>query len=64
MKNTLPIAYLEKGKLVLTEPYDYDNRITCELIGEMSDGTKVWEDNNGKQYTKNLFYGKYYFFAL
>ena len=24
--------------------------VTCEVVGEMDDGTKVWEDSDGNQY--------------
>lgn len=64
MKQTLPIAYIIRGKLYLTEPYDPDNRITCELSGEMDDGTKVWQHESGKQYMRIRKYGKYYFISL
>lgn len=60
-KQTLPVAYYENGHWTLSEPYNYDNRITCVPYGEMSDGTMVWEDSEGKQYTRNKFFGKYYF---
>lgn len=60
-KNRLPVAKYENGKWMLSEPYDFDNRIVCTPYGEMSDGTMVWESENGKQYTKQKFFGKYYF---
>jgi len=60
-KQTLPVAYIENGKWVLTEPYDPSNRITCSPYGEMSDGTMVWENAEGKQFTRCRFFGKYYF---
>ena len=43
-------------------------KITCELTGEMDDGTKVWTklDNNGnlllnEQYFAGRMLGKYFF---
>lgn len=61
MKQNLPVVYYEKGKWVFTSPYDYNTRISCKPYGEMSDGTMIWEDEEGKQYTRNKFFGKYYF---
>lgn len=60
-QQTLPVAYFEKGHWVLTEPYEPDNRITCRPYGEMNDGTLVWVDDEDNQYTRIMFYGKYYF---
>lgn len=57
----LPVAFYQDGKWNLSDPYSYENRIECSVIGEMSDGTKVWEDSTGKQYTRQNFFGKYYF---
>lgn len=60
-KQTLPKATYKNGMLYLTEPYEPENRITCGVIGEMSDKSLVWEDSNGNQYLRMKFYGKYYF---
>ena len=60
-KQTLPVATYNKGKWVLSEPYEYSNRITCKPYGEMSDGTMVWQDKNEKQYIRMKFFGKYFF---
>ena len=49
------------GKWELSDPYDYNNRITCTVCGEMCDGVKVWADEKGKQFTRQKLYGKYYF---
>lgn len=58
---TLPIAYIKDGCWVLSEPYEPANRISCNPYGEMSDGTMVWADANGKQYTRQRFFGKFFF---
>ena len=63
-KQTLPIATYKNGKWHLTEPYEPENRITCTVIGEMCDGTLVWEDENGKQFSRQRFFGKYYFCVM
>lgn len=42
-----------------------ENKITCEVIGEMNEKTKVWEDiENGKQYGLLRMLGKYYFYKF
>ena len=62
MKRT---AYLveevkQSGGWVLSE-----NKITCELYGEMAEGCKVWQDiNSGKQYGLLRLLGKYYFYKF
>lgn len=58
---TLPTAIYRDGKWELSDPYDYNNRKTCKVCGEMCDGVKVWADENGKQYTRQKLFGKYYF---
>lgn len=63
-RETLPTGKHEDGKMVLSSPYDPEHEITCTPYGEMSDGTMVWEDKSGKQYTRNKFYGKYYFIEI
>ena len=57
----LPTATYTGGKWHLSDPYDMTNRITCSVYGEMSDGTKVWTDESGKQYTRQKIFGKYFF---
>lgn len=38
-------------------------KITCEVSGEMVDGTKVWTDyETGEQYWCTRILGKYYFY--
>ena len=40
-----------------------ENKITCELAGEMNDGLKVWRDiKTGNQYGLLRMLGKYYFY--
>lgn len=40
-------------------------QITCEVAGEMSDGSKVWSDvDTGEQYFLTRFLGKYMFFHI
>jgi hypothetical protein len=62
MKRT---AYLveeveQGGGWVLSE-----NKITCEVVGEMNDGVKVWRDiESGKQYGLLRMLGKYYFYKF
>lgn len=58
---TLPIAIYRDGKWKLSEPFDMAARKTCRVIGEMCTGSKVWEDADGKQYTRQKVFGKYYF---
>ena len=44
--------------------YEIVRAITCEVIGEMVDGTKVWEevgDEDHKQYWLTRVGGQYYF---
>jgi len=60
-KQTLPVAEYVNGKWFLDEPHEPNNRITCEAYGVMDDGAIVWEDSNGKQYTRARFFGKFYF---
>lgn len=41
------------------------NKITCETIGEMSDGVKVWRDiETGSYYGLLRMLGKYYFYKF
>lgn len=58
---TLPTAFYKEGKWELAEPYDIKNRKTCSVIGEMCDGTRVWADETGKQFSRQKIFGKYYF---
>ena len=40
-------------------------KITCESIGEMSDGVKVWRDiETGSYYGLLRMLGKYYFYKF
>lgn len=40
-----------------------DRKITCEVTGEMVDGTKIWTDiESGEQYWLTRMLGKYMFF--
>lgn len=42
-----------------------ENKITCELYGEMDTGTKVWQDiDSGKQYGLLRMLGKYFFYKF
>lgn len=51
--------YSEYGGFVANE------KITCEVYGEMDDGTKVWQDvNDGKFYFCFRMLGVYYFVAM
>ena len=60
-RESLPTATYKDGKWILSEPYNPKNYVTCSVIGEMSDGAKVWVNDNGKQFTRQKIYGKYYF---
>ena len=60
----LPVAKYINGKWNLSEPYDGENRIYCSVVGQMCDGSLVWEDENGKQYSRQRFFGKYYFCVM
>lgn len=43
--------------------YKADHKITCEVTGEMVDGTKVWTDpTTGEQYWCARLSGVYYFY--
>jgi len=57
----LPTAIYKNGKWELGAPYDYNSRAVCSVYGEMQDGTKVWVDEFGKQFTRQKIFGKYYF---
>lgn len=63
-KQTLPTAIYISGEWHIAEPYNREKYITCEIYGEMADGCKVWVDANGKQYTRQKIYGKYYFVTI
>lgn len=63
-RESLPLAKYERGEVVLSNAYGDVNYITCTPYGEMADGTMVWTDENGKQYTRNKFFGKYFFFEM
>ena len=63
-KESLPTGKYINGELVLNPPYDWTKEVICTPYGEMSDGTMVWQDETGKQYTRNKFFGKYYFIEL
>lgn len=42
-----------------------ESKITCELYGEMDNGTKIWQDvATGKQYGLLRMLGKYYFYKF
>lgn len=43
------------------DTYAATRRIRCEVIGEMSDGSKVWEDSTGEQYFAIRADGSWYF---
>ena len=40
------------------------NLITCELIGVMNTGEKVWQDANEKQYTRIKIAHHFYFVKI
>lgn len=49
-------AIVKDGRLIgISEPQ------TFIQIGEMADGTKVYEDANKEQFTRTRVYGKYLF---
>lgn len=53
-KETLPTGRYEHGKLMLCNPYTTKPETvftTCTPYGEMQDGTMVWADREGRQYT-------------
>ncbi len=42
-----------------------ENKITCEVAGEMNDGVKIWRDiESGNQYGLLRMLGKYYFYKF
>ena len=61
---SLPVAKYADGKWILSDPYEFENRIVCSVVGQMCDGSLVWEDERGKQYNRQRFFGKYYFCAM
>jgi hypothetical protein len=66
-KETLPTARYEKGKLVLSNPYTPKRATvftTCTPYGEMQDGTLVWADREGRQYTRQKAFGRFFFVEL
>lgn len=36
-------------------------KITCEVVGEFTNGTKIWQDETGEQYYCFRLLGVYYF---
>lgn len=42
--------------------FDAPRKITCEVVGEWSDKSKIWQDENGNQYFCSRFSGINYFF--
>lgn len=38
-----------------------EKKITCQVVGEMSDGCKVWQDEAGEQYFAFRILGINYF---
>lgn len=66
-KETLPTGRYEGGKWVLNDAYtpNWENEfITCAPYGEMQDGTLVWADKYGKQYTRQKIWGRFFFIEL
>ena len=58
MKRTLPLITVNDNKY---SDWTIHEKITCRVVGEMSDKSKVWEDENGKQYMMFRMLGKCYF---
>ena len=55
----IEVVYNENS--LKTEWKEYEP-ITCEVVGEMDTGTKIWQDiETGKQYFAWRIFGKYYF---
>lgn len=63
-RETLPTAIRVNGKWKLSEPYTDECRVSCTVYGEMSDGTKVWQDDTGKQWFRQKLFGKYFFVEI
>lgn len=66
-KETLPTGRYEHGKLMLCNPYTTKPETvftTCTPYGEMQDGTMVWADREGRQYTRRKFRGQFFFVEL
>ena len=56
-RTAIAIEQTSSGKVI---PVD---KITCELVGEMSDGKKVWQDiETGEQYMLLRAQGSYFFY--
>ena len=66
-KETLPTGRYKGDELILNDPYtpNWENEFTtCTPYGEMQDGTMVWADSNGNQYTRQKILGRFYFVEL
>lgn len=66
-KETLPTGKYEHGKFVYSNPYTTKQETvftTCTPYGEMQDGTMVWADREGRQYTRQKVSGRFFFVEL
>ena len=49
MKRTLPAYRIRRYPII----FETLGEVTCEVTGEWADGTKVWSDERGNQYSMN-----------
>ena len=62
MKRTAPRITINNDQY---HSWTLHEKITCEVTGEMSDGSKVWTDiKTGEQYFLTRMLRKYYFFHI
>ena len=65
MKNpvTRTLRVLKYGTNPIKFPDISEDRITCEVTGQMDTGEKVWtETKTGDQYFCTRFFGQYFFY--
>lgn len=61
MRQKLPVLKRRPGPV---PAYYLQGRITCELIGEMDTGEKVWQDKDGNQYLRVKVCGLFAFVSI
>ena len=61
MRQKLPVLTRRPGPV---PAYCLQGRITCELVGVMSTGERVWQDQTGKQYLRVRICGLFAFIPI
>ena len=57
VKQTLPVMRYIDGHCV----WFHSKKVTCSPYGEMADGTMVWCDEDGNQWIRQKFCGRFFF---